>query len=93
MESLGKNIQKFKRFLKEKGIYALYFREVKNNKHHSSTINCLFNGDIKAFLKHYDKDPGAIIDKSLYWTETANGHEFWGEIEYEFYGYLRNGKL
>ena len=89
------DINLFKRFLKESGIYGLFFHEVKRNNHPHSTINQRFNGDIRALMTYYKCEPYCIIDKSLNWNNTKHGAEYWSKMDKEFrefYFKTRNDK-
>lgn len=81
---LEKNIRMFLRFLKEKGIYSLYFNEVKRNKYHLSTLNFRFNGDIYKLLTVYNSCPKQIINHSIIWNHTFHGYSFWNQMSKEF---------
>lgn len=83
-------VKVFKRFLKEKGIYIAYFREVKRNNHRTSSLNRDFNGDIKTLFEYFKNEPTKIIDRSLIWEYTEQGSNFWAYLDDEFRDYYNS---
>ncbi len=84
MCNFGPNVRKFIRFLKEKGIYCYFFKEVKNNEYYSSSLNKTYNGNIILLLEDNELTPELIIDRSLCWDDTIKGYYFWYKLDKEF---------
>ena len=79
-----KEIKAFKRFLKEKGIYSAYFRNVHNQKYLKEGLLChKYNGNINDLLKNYYCFK-KIIDASFIWRLTPEGQDFWQGIDNKF---------
>lgn len=84
--------KKFKRFLKENGVYYQYrknfYEQTKTRKDwcNRTYVNKFskYVGDSLQELCEGIKDKRFILNFSFYWTETPQGHEFWDEISYRF---------
>ena len=84
-------IQIFFRFLKDKGVFSEFFREVRNNRHSSSTINKHYGGNIKALFKSELLSP-TYIDKCLHWEDTERGTGFWSHLSTLYSNYYHSVK-
>lgn len=78
----------FFRFLKEKGVYKTYFREVKRNNANWSTLNSLFKGNLSRCLVEYAFSTAHLIDMTLDWRETELGFEKWENMSNEYKTFL-----
>lgn len=78
----------FFRFLKEKGIYKTYFREVKRNDSNWSTLNALFKGDLSRCLVENAFSTAHLIDITLDWRKTELGFEHWENMNDEYITFL-----
>ena len=78
----------FFRFLKEKGVYKTYFREVKRNNADWSTLNSLFKGNLSMCLVEYAFSTAHLIDMTLDWRETELGFEKWENMSNEYKTFL-----
>jgi len=65
----------------KKGVLRLFVQEVIRQKGNSRIVKDFIRGkkNVMEFLYNYDD-----IDASLYWADTIQGHDFWGELNDEF---------
>ena len=82
----------FFRFLKEKGVYKTYFREVKRNNANWSTLNALFKGNLSRCLVEHAFSTAYLIDMTLDWRETELGFEKWENMNNEYKCFLKKHK-
>lgn len=78
----------FFRFLKEKGVYKAYFRDVKKNNSSWSTLNLTYKGNLSKCLKAYAFSTTSLIDRTLDWRKTELGYEKWENINDEYQAFL-----
>ena len=79
---MNENIKKLIRFLKRQGIYNKYVEEVK--KAGLPTID--------ATLTFCEGGPEDLLLYSFYWENTADGGQYWANIDKEWGKFLKNNK-
>lgn len=72
------HINRFKRFLKEKGVYGIYLHHTR--EYYQKYLDKAYNNHLQAeyFLKHSYKEQW--IGHAFCWKYTAEGHDFWYEL-------------
>ena len=78
----------FFRFLKEKGVYKTYFREVRKNDSSWSTLNATYGGNLSKCLKAYAFSTTNLIDRTLDWRKTELGLDGWENLSDEYQTFL-----
>lgn len=70
LDAKNNDLHYFFRFLKEKGVYKAYFREVKKNDSSWSTLNAIYKGNLSKCLNAYAFSTTSLIDRTLDWGKT-----------------------
>ena len=74
-------IKLFFRFLKERNIYYAFLRNFRDPK---TRIPYDRNRHLMEFTK---ESFGDVINQTLWWNKTEEGHSFWKQINDEFHAY------
>ena len=82
----------FFRFLKEKGVYKSYFEQVKRNNADWSSLNSLYNGNLKRMLFERRNSTVGLIDATLNWGNTQQGEGFWSNLNSEYISFFKSFK-
>jgi hypothetical protein len=84
MTKTKKQYNELFRFLKEHGAFNSFKRAVKGNYNGESTLNKKYKHD---YLNLFENTATVqIIDRSITWNETFEGHQYWQNLsnEYEY---------
>ena len=83
-EKYKEKLKYIKRFLKEHGVYIIFFKNVKERRvDDGSFLLTYYNGSWEEMVKSkncIDK----IIDSSFIWKNTPEGHDFWQRLDNTF---------
>jgi hypothetical protein len=92
LDAKNNDLHYFFRFLKEKGVYKTYFREVKKNNSSWSTLNATYKGNLSKCLKAYAFSTTSLIDRTLDWRKTELGLDGWENLSNEYQCFLDKHK-
>ena len=74
-----------KRFLKEHGVYTIFFKNVKERRFDEySLLLTGFGGSWEEMVKSRSCVDN-VIDASFVWKNTPQGHDFWSELDNTFH--------
>ena len=92
LDAKNNDLHYFFRFLKEKGVYKAYFRDVKKNDSSWSTLNATYKGNLSKCLKAYAFSTTSLIDRTLDWRKTELGLDGWEILSDEYQRFLDKHK-
>lgn len=86
IEKLPKNRREeylmFIRFLKERGVYVAYFRNLKNNESYLDAFNFLYEHNLARYFS--DGEPFNWLTECFYWADQKEGRSFWERLHNEW---------
>ena len=82
----------FFRFLKDNGIYKLFFRETNKNKKDLSTLQSKYKGNVRQLLLDYRFKTNRIIDVALDWNSTDGGMNYWETFYWKYIDFINEAR-
>lgn len=83
-EKYKERLKYLKRFLKEHGVYTIFFKNIKERRFDEySVIRNNFNSSWEEMVKSGNYID-SVIDASFIWRNTPEGHGFWSGLNNTF---------
>ena len=83
-EKYKERLKYLKRFLKEHGVYTIFFKNIKERRFDENAVVHNFNNSWEEMIKSR-KYIDNVIDASFIWKNTPQGHGFWSGLNSTFH--------
>lgn len=83
-ERYKERLKYLKRFLKEHGVYTIFFKNVKERRFDENAVVHNFNNSWEEMVKSRNYIAN-VIDASFIWKNTPQGHDFWSGLNNTFH--------
>ena len=83
-EKYKERLKYLKRFLKEHGVYTIFFKNVKERRFDENAVVHNFNNSWEEMVKSRNYIAN-VIDASFIWKNIPQGHDFWSGLNNTFH--------